>query len=307
MSRNPSKLTALFWVRDSYLPAIKAPPLYKAVLLLAASYSNPDGTRIFQSSRGVAALLGCERSTVQDAFKFWREQGVLVLVRPGNGRNHANEYRLNLEKECASPRSETNGVTETPFEHVNGVRETPFEEGNGVTGTNKRGGKRGAGNPPPKSPNKSTEKKEALAALAYVAKRRPDVIEEFSEEVYLALLEFEKMRKKMRKPITEHGFELLLKELAKLRREGNDPLEVVNQSIMRSYQGFFPVRNGGGRNGQPPESFAERNIRRADEELGEVSRRAQQTLQKVGEGLPKPTNRPGDGTRLLGGPGGSKS
>lgn len=300
------KLTALFWVRDSYLPTIKAPPLSKAVLLLLASYANPDGTRIFQSSRGVATLLGCERSTVQDAIKFWREQAVLVLVRPGNGRNHANEYRLNLERECLSPPLETNGVMATPFEHVNGVMETPFSEGNGVIEPNKRGDKRGDGNPPPKSPKKSTEKKETLATLAYVEKRRTQVIEEFSEEVYLALLEFEKMRKKMRKPITEHGFELLLKELARLRREGNDTLEVVNQSIMRSYQGLFPVRNEGGRNGKPAESFAERNIRRADEELSEVSRRAQQTLQKVGEGLPKPTNRPGDGTRLLGGPSGSK-
>jgi hypothetical protein len=123
-----SKLTALFWVRDSYLPTIKAPPLHRAVLLLLASYANPDGSRIFQSSRGVATLLGCDRSTVQDALKFWRDSGVLILVKPGNGRGHANEYRINLETECMA----------LPFENENGVTETPFSRGNGVEGTNKR-------------------------------------------------------------------------------------------------------------------------------------------------------------------------
>jgi hypothetical protein len=44
-------------------------------------------------------------------------------------------------------------------------------------------------------------------------------------------------------------------------------------------------------NGKQPESFAERNIRRADKELGEVSRRAQQVLQKVGGDLPESSDR----------------
>ena len=132
------------------------------------------------------------------------------------------------------------------------------------------------------------------------------MIEEFSEEVYLALLEFEKFRKKIRKPLTERAFELLLNELGRLRSEGNDALQVINQSIMRGYQGIFPVRNEGGREWRTSRMVRGRNIRRADEELCEVSRRAQQTLQKVGEGLPKPTSRPGNGTRLLGSPQGSK-
>jgi biotin operon repressor len=278
-----SKLTALFWVRDSYLPTIKAPPLYKAVLLLGASYANPDGSRIFQSSRGVATLLGCERSTVQDAFKFWREQGVLVLVQPGNGRNHANEYRLNLERECVSPRLEANGVRETPFEHVNGVGETPFSEGNGVTGTNKRGDKRSAGNPPPKSPNKSTEKKETLAALAYVEKRRTHVVEEFSEEVYRTLLAFEEHRKKLRAPMTERAFELILKKLARFRAEGMDPIEVLEQSIMNGWVGIFPVRR---ERASEPKSFHERRSEQSAQAIDKVLGRFAEASGSVQRALP---------------------
>ena len=130
--------------------------------------------------------------------------------------------------------------------------------------------------------------------------------EEFSEETYLALLEFEKYRKKIRKPLTEHGIELLLKRLRELRRDGQDPVKCIEQSIMNGWQGVFEVKEGG-KNGRSTESFAERNIRRADEELGEVSRRAQQTLQEMGKALPEPTHRPGDGHGLLGSPVGPKS
>jgi len=137
------------------------------------------------------------------------------------------------------------------------------------------------------------------ASPSPIVKRRLQVIEEFSEEVYVALLEFEAMRKKIRKPIpTEHAFELLLKELGRLRREGNDPLEVVNQSIMRSYQGFFPVRNGG--NNGRAESFAERNQRKSQETLSRVRRNLDAVDDKVGELLPEPRRNGAGGSDVCG-------
>ncbi|MGA2301258.1 MAG: hypothetical protein ABSG77_11275, partial [Candidatus Acidiferrum sp.] len=126
-----------------------------------------------------------------------------------------------------------------------------------------------------------------------------DFGEDLGEQVYAAVLKFQAFRKTIRKPLTEHALDLLYKKLAELRRQGQDPVKCIEQSIMNGYQGIWPVRNEGGRNGQPAESFQERNIRRADEELREVSRRAQQTLQKMGEGIPEPTDRPGSGSRLM--------
>jgi len=289
-----SKLTALFWVRDSYLPTIKAPPLHKAVLLLAASYANPDGSSIFQSSRGVAALLGCERSTVQSAFKFWREKGVLALVQAGNGRSHANEFRINLNIDL-----ETNGVLETPL-FRNGVLETPFQEGNGVIEADKRGGKRGdkrgAGNPPPnhRSHRKETGEERGTPAepsLSCFTGQHLNVAQR-QDALLGAAFPWIDRQNEYRK------IDSWLEANPERRPKK------ASRFLHNWFQRCKP--NEGGRNGHPTESFAERNIRRADEELGEVSRRAQQALQKVGEGLPKPTNRPGDGTRLLGSPGGSE-
>ena len=59
--------------------------------------------------------------------------------------------------------------------------------------------------------------------------------------------DFMEMRRKKRAIPTEKAKELLVKALDRLRQEGHDPTEVLNQSIMRNYTGVFPlkeVKNG---------------------------------------------------------------
>ena len=63
----------------------------------------------------------------------------------------------------------------------------------------------------------------------------------------------------------------------------------------RRVRGFEPR---GDRNGKPAESFAERNIRIAQEELGEVRRRARRVLSEMEQGISEPANR-GSGPRGL--------
>ena len=55
---------------------------------------------------------------------------------------------------------------------------------------------------------------------------------------------FLEMRRKKRAVPTERAKQLLVKELEKLRGEGHDPNEVLNQSIMRNYTGVFPLKGG---------------------------------------------------------------
>ncbi len=56
--------------------------------------------------------------------------------------------------------------------------------------------------------------------------------------------DFIEMRKKKRAPPAERAKQLLIRDLEKLRAAGNDPNEVLNQSIMRSYTGVFPLKGG---------------------------------------------------------------
>lgn len=55
---------------------------------------------------------------------------------------------------------------------------------------------------------------------------------------------FVEMRAKIRKPLTGTAKTLIFKRLDALRAEGNDPEAVLNQSVMNSWQGVFPLREG---------------------------------------------------------------
>jgi len=71
---------------------------------------------------------------------------------------------------------------------------------------------------------------------------KPDNLPEFiDKDTWDSFLE---MRGKKRAVPTEKAKELLVKELLKLKGEGDDPNEVLNQSIMRNYTGVFPLKGG---------------------------------------------------------------
>jgi hypothetical protein len=53
---------------------------------------------------------------------------------------------------------------------------------------------------------------------------------------------FVEMRKRIRKPMTERAQQLMLKKLAALKDEGNDPAEVLDRSTMNNWQGIFSVK-----------------------------------------------------------------
>lgn len=61
------------------------------------------------------------------------------------------------------------------------------------------------------------------------------------------------MRKKIRKPMTDRAIKLQISVLDKMRQQGQDVGAVLDQSVMNSWQGLFPVseRRGDSRPSQP--------------------------------------------------------
>ena len=51
------------------------------------------------------------------------------------------------------------------------------------------------------------------------------------------------MRKAIKKPLTTYGLELAIKKLKNLSGDINEQVEIVNQSVMNSWQGLFPLKN----------------------------------------------------------------
>lgn len=68
-----------------------------------------------------------------------------------------------------------------------------------------------------------------------------------------AVLEFIKMRKLIKKPMTPHALKLALKNLNKLSSDEETQIAILEQSIANSWQGLFPLKNE--RNNVPAEEF----------------------------------------------------
>lgn len=103
-------------------------------------------------------------------------------------------------------------------------------------------------------------------------KRREETEEEREKEALKSALgdwiptkkweQFVEMRQRVKAPITDHGKYLAMLELKKLRASGQDPGAVLDQSVLKSWKGLFPV--SGGSNGKR-ESVFERMAEELDQ------------------------------------------
>lgn len=59
----------------------------------------------------------------------------------------------------------------------------------------------------------------------------------------LVFLDFEKMRIKLKKPLTEKAKELLIKKLNKLSNDEETQILILEESIINSWQGIFPLKD----------------------------------------------------------------
>jgi predicted transcriptional regulator len=125
--------------------------------------------------------------------------------------------------------------------------------------------------------------------------------ENTKEIVPVALwLSFAEMRRKIKRPMTDHAGELIRRKLIQLRDEGFDPVEVLEQSIRNSWQDVFPLRKEGASNGR--ESFEQQKRRREEKALGEVFSGAGKVLQRLEAPVPDTRDQQSTTRRLLGVP-----
>jgi hypothetical protein len=69
---------------------------------------------------------------------------------------------------------------------------------------------------------------------------------------------FIEMRTKIRKPLTTRAVELAIKELGKLKAAGHDPKLVLEQSVLKSYAGLFPLPMSGNATSVQPRPIPQR-------------------------------------------------
>ena len=85
-----------------------------------------------------------------------------------------------------------------------------------------------------KTKTKRNTKEKALASLLESYTQNSDLLD--------ALRGFVEMRKEKKAPLTEHALSLLLKRLDGLGHSDVEKAEIVNQSVMNSWKGFFALK-----------------------------------------------------------------
>ena len=71
------------------------------------------------------------------------------------------------------------------------------------------------------------------------------IIEGYTDDVDLrgALIEFLKMRKRIRKPMTTYALKLLTRKLDKMATDASGKINILNQSIVNSWQDVYEIKN----------------------------------------------------------------
>jgi hypothetical protein len=73
--------------------------------------------------------------------------------------------------------------------------------------------------------------------------------QDVEEDVWTAWME---IRKRQKCPInTDGAYRVVCRTLLKLKCQGNDPNEVVEQSVLRGWRGLFPMTMTGNKYGNP--------------------------------------------------------
>jgi hypothetical protein len=259
----------------------------KAVAFVVADHDNHKGGGANPSMTTIALESGIEnRETASRIMARLVAYKVIQAPQPSKGRkptvyffNHeiancdslvtvADSRTVTRESQLPFPNRDSEPAGKAPTVTLEGSNRDSRVTGRVLKGKERKG-------EAPASPS------------PLVVTRRVHVTEEFSEETYLALLEFEKYRKKIRKPLTEHAMDLILKRLGELRREGQDPVKCIEQSIMCGWQGIFPVRREGA---SEPKSFHERRSEKTAQAISKVLGRFAEAPGSVQRALP-PTHK----------------
>jgi len=64
-----------------------------------------------------------------------------------------------------------------------------------------------------------------------------------SDKIKVALFDFIAMRKQIKKPLTQKGYELLFRKLTELSTNELEQIEILENSIMNCWQGIFPLKS----------------------------------------------------------------
>lgn len=203
----------------------------KAKGLLSLMLSLPDDWDY--SINGLCAICVESESAVKSALNELKKRGYLRVdkIMPDKTSSGRIEYEYNVfEQPYKKQEVEKQGVENQPLE-IQGL------ENQGQLNTNQ-------------STTKKPITKESITENNKESKKAPlksfdELIDGYTENAELrgALRAYIQMRTAIRKKITNRGLELAFKKLDELARTDAEKVAIVDQSVMNSWQGLFPLKD----------------------------------------------------------------
>lgn len=204
----------------------------KAKGLLSVMLSLPDTWDY--SISGLVAICKESETAVKSTLNELKSCGYLVVAKkmPNETESGRIEYVYDIFEKAQAEKQE---VEKQEVENL-GVENLGVEN---VRQLNTKESSTDKSNTDESSTNKKKERKPA----GY-----DEIIADYTEngELRSALVEFVKMRKMMKKPLTDKALSLLLtskKGLDCLASNDAEKIDIVQQSIMRGWMGFFPLKD----------------------------------------------------------------
>ena len=194
---------------------------------------------------GLAALSADGLDSVRTALKELEANGYLQRSQTkSKGKFDKSEYIVYERPQGGKPLTE-NPTTENP------MTENPVQLNTNISNTK----------------ISNTEKKERKKA----ASSFDEIIAGYTskEELKQALYEYIKMRKLMKKPLTDYALKRQLKTLDGLAKTDTEKVAVVDQSVTRGWLGLFPLKDDYKRQQpaqQPKQETEEERLRREQNE-----------------------------------------
>lgn len=205
----------------------------KAKGLLSLMLSLPDDWDY--SIGGLCAICIESESAVKSALNELKKRGYLKVTKlmPNQTSTGRIEYEYNIfEQPYEKQAAEKQGLENQPLE-IQGL-ENPGQLNTKESRTNEQRTKESS----------TKDKKESKKDLR---KSFDELICEYTDNAELreALGDYIQMRKAIRKPITNRALELAFKKLDELSSDAFEKVAIVNQSVMNSWQGLFPLKDNG--------------------------------------------------------------
>lgn len=182
----------------------------KILLLVILSYENKEDGFAYPSHSRLIKETGLSKATLLKCLNELEEKNYIKRVK-AKGDN--NRYYINSSPKISTTENDTSYKNDTTSSHKNSTLQVLYT-------------------------NNKKEKEKSKTNL-------DEIIEAYTENDSLkeTIKDFIKMRKAIKKPVTDRSLKLTLNKLDQYGRNDLEKIEILENSIMNCWQGVFELKN----------------------------------------------------------------